>query len=112
MNEQVHPTLRSAIAGIYNTIQEAIDSPLRMSEVEPTATNMKETSKFITLDTEEKEQLEKLQTWADLILHNLESFDSALQKAGMTVESNLAKLSEQRLDFIAHKIEQKILGNQ
>lgn len=70
------------------------------------------TTKPITLDTEEKtEQLQKLQEWSDLILHNLEGFDNALQKAGMSVESHLAKLSEERLDFIAHKIEQKNLEN-
>jgi hypothetical protein len=55
------------------------------------------------------EQLKKLDEWTSKILMLMESYAEALGKAGMTVESNLAKLSEQRIDFIYRQIEQKIL---
>jgi hypothetical protein len=66
----------------------------------------------ITLDTTEKEQLQKLQEWSDLILHHTDSFDKALKEVGMKTESDIAKLSDTMLDFVSHQIEQKILEAQ
>ena len=86
------------VVDFYNLTQECCGSDKRI--------------KYPQMATKEPVELDKLQEWADLILHHLDSFDEALHNAGFTVESNLATLSEKRIDFIAHRIEQKILETQ
>jgi hypothetical protein len=68
-------------------------------------------NKMVTLDTEAKEGLEKLQEWADKILKEAERFDEALKSARLNIESELAKLGERHYDLIAHRIEQRIAEN-
>lgn len=61
MNDQIHPTLRDALNGIYNTIQESIGSPLRMPEAEYNSTikemisDFESKELFVTVDDLEPE---------------------------------------------------------
>ena len=66
----------------------------------------------IAMTDEDLEDLKALEDWTSKILMLMDAYPEALQKEGMAIESNLAKLSEERIDFIYHQIEQKILENQ
>ena len=52
--------------------------------------------------------MEKLKEWVNKVLMDLESLPEALQKEDLTVESDLARLSIDRLEFIYKRIEDKI----
>lgn len=64
------------------------------------------------MTTEELDELKFILKWIDEILKKAESLDNALQKADMHTECCLAKLSLDRLDYVSHRVEQKILENQ
>lgn len=62
--------------------------------------------------TEDLDSLKNIQTWMDKLLNDAESLPSALQNAGLTTESNLAKLSIDRLEFVYSKVKEKIENNE
>lgn len=64
------------------------------------------------MTTEELDQLKNIKSWMDKILNDSESLPSALQTAGMVTESDLAKLSIDRLEFIYGKVNEKIENNE
>lgn len=64
------------------------------------------------MTTEELDGLKSILKWIDEILKKAESLDNALHKADMIIESCLVKLSLDRLDYVSHRVEQKILENQ
>jgi len=71
-------------------------------------------SKTITLNKEEKEHLQYLKEWADLILHNLDGFADCIKREELCqkLEYEILKVSDKCLDSIADRIEQIIVENQ
>ena len=55
------------------------------------------------------EELKSIQDSLDKILKDFDGIATLLHRAGMMTESSLLKLSEDRVDYIAHRVEQKIL---
>lgn len=55
------------------------------------------------------EELRSIQDSLDKLLKDFDGLASCLQKADLVTESALLKLSENRVDYIAHRVEQKLL---
>lgn len=55
------------------------------------------------------EELKSIQDGLDKILKDFDGIATLLHRADMITESALLKLSEDRVDYIAHRVEQKIL---
>jgi hypothetical protein len=64
------------------------------------------------MTTEDLDKLKSLKKRFDDILKDYDGLPEALQKVGLTTESNLAKLSEERLDYIYSRIDEKINENE
>lgn len=60
------------------------------------------------MTTDELDNLKRIKSWMDEILNKAESLPEALQNAGLTTESSLAKLSIDRIEFIYGKVNEKI----
>lgn len=64
------------------------------------------------MTTEDLDNLKSLKKWLDEVLKSYDGFPEALQKAELTIESHLAKLSEQSLEYVYSKLEEKINNNE
>jgi len=61
------------------------------------------------MTSEELFEAKDLQGRLDAILNSFDGLAQTMQKIGMITESALLKLSEDRVDYIAHRVEQRIL---
>ena len=61
------------------------------------------------MTSDELFEAKDLQGRLDAILNSFDGLAQIMQEIGMITESALLKLSEDRVDYIAHRVEQKIL---